>query len=233
MTEQNTDRICFVKPHCIGGYATICIMSNLNERLRQARREAGYESAADAAKAFGWKTSGYTHHENGTRGVKPDLARRYAKAFKKPVEWLLYGTQPKKDQAADKPIKVPLVGYVAAGSQTYFFSDMRDEAEPDMASAPAGSSEETVAVEIRGESLGPAFDRWLVFYDDVRRPVTSDLIGELCVVGLDDGRIMVKKIQRSKSRNGLFHLISNGNEAPILDVEIDWAAPVIALTPRR
>jgi SOS-response transcriptional repressor LexA len=232
MAEQNTDRICFVKPHCIGGYATICIM-DLHERLRRARIEAGYETAAKAAKAFGWKSPAYTHHENGTRGVSPDLAKEYARAFRKPVEWLLYGTQSKKPQTLDKPLKVPLVGYVAAGSQTHFFNDMRDEAEPDTASAPAGSSEETVAVEIRGESLGPAFDRWLVFYDDVRRPVTSDLIGELCVVGLDDGRIMVKKIQRSKSRNGLFHLISNGNEAPILDVEIDWAAPVIALTPRR
>lgn len=206
-------------------------MSSLNERLRQARKDAGYESAADAAKAFGWKTAGYTHHENGTRGVKPELARRYAKAFRKPVEWLLYGTNPKKAAPDEPPKTVPLVGYVAAGSRAHFFEDIRDSGEP--IRAPAGASEETVAVEVRGESLGPAFDRATVFYDDVHTPVTPDspLIGRLCVVGLDDGRIMVKILQRSKSRRGLFHLLSNGSEPPILDVELEWAARVIDIRP--
>ena len=36
--------------------------------------------------------------------------------------------------------------------------------------------ETTVAVEIRGERLGA---RWLVYYDQVERPVTPELIGKL------------------------------------------------------
>ena len=83
---------------------------------------------------------------------------------------------------------------------------------------------DTVAVEIRGDSLGAFFNRWLVFYDDVRRPVTPDLIGELCIVGLEDGRILIKQIQRSKTE-GLFNLISS-TEKPIADVAIEWAARV-------
>lgn len=122
---------------------------------------------------------------------------------------------------------VPLVGYVGAGAEAFFFAD---QGEIDRVPAPEGATESTVAVEIRGESLGSFFDRWIVYYDQVRRPVTPDLLGRLCIVGLEDGRILVKKLQRSKAR-GLFHLLSQ-TEGPILDVAVDWAAPVKLMAPR-
>jgi hypothetical protein len=50
----------------------------------------------------------------------------------------------------------------------------------------------------------------------LRRPAIADLI---CVVEIDDGRILIKKIQPSKAR-GLFHLVSR-REEPILNVRID------------
>lgn len=199
-----------------------------SKRLQQARREAGYETAADAAKAFGWTPSTYTSHENGTRGLRPEAARRYAKAFRKPEEWLLLGKGRNAASAPEPTKSVPLVGYVGAGAEAYFFGD---QGKVDEVTAPDGATGETVAVEIRGESLGALFDRWLAFYEDVHRPVTADQLGKLCVVGLKDGRILVKKIQRSRGRNGLFHLLSN-TEAPILDVEIEWAAKVINMVPR-
>lgn len=59
------------------------------ERLRAAREKAGYDSAADAARAFGWKEPAYRHHENGTRGFGPDAAKRYGRAFKVKPGWLL------------------------------------------------------------------------------------------------------------------------------------------------
>ena len=96
--------------------------------------------------------------------------------------------------------------------------------------APDGSTESTVAVEIRGDSLGPFFNEWLVYYDDVRAPVTPDLIGRLCVVGLADGRVLIKKIKSSQTP-GLYHLLSQ-TEEPILDVEVLWAARVRSMTPR-
>lgn len=198
------------------------------ERLQQARVQAGFDNATDAARAFGWNQSTYISHENGTRGLKPEVVERYAKAFRVPPEWILYA-KGKKGPLETRPIRtVPVVGYVGAGAQTYFFDDQGDL---DEVAAPDGASDRTVAVEVRGESLGALFDRWLVFYDDVHRPVTTDQIGRLCVVGLRDGRIMVKKVQKSRGRNGLFHLLSN-TEGPILDVEIDWAARVINMVPR-
>jgi hypothetical protein len=117
---------------------------------------------------------------------------------------------------------VRVVGYVGAGAEAHLYAVAQgdlDEVDP-----PPGLTEDTVAVEIRGDSLGAFFNRWLVFYDDVRRPVTPDLIGELCIVGLEDGRILIKQIQRSKTE-GLFNLISS-TEKPIADVAIEWAARV-------
>ena len=124
--------------------------------------------------------------------------------------------------------KVRVVGYVGAGAEAHFYAVAQgdlDEVDP-----PAGSTEDTVAVEIRGDSLGPFFNRWLVFYDDVRRPVTPDLIGELCIVGLQDGRILIKQVQRSRTE-GLFNLLSS-TEKPILDVAIEWAAKVNSIARR-
>lgn len=123
---------------------------------------------------------------------------------------------------------VRVIGYVGAGAAAHRYdleaSDL-DEVPP-----PLGSGDKTVAVEIRGDSLGANFDRWLAFYDDVRSPVTQDLIGRLCVVGLDDDRVLIKKILAGRLP-GTFDLISERGE-PIRAVRIKWAARVKNMTPR-
>lgn len=124
--------------------------------------------------------------------------------------------------------KVPIVGRVSAGSQMIFSGET---GEWERVPAPLGSTEKTVAVEIWGTSLGPLFDRWLVFYDRVERPVTKALIGKLCVVGLPEGEVLVKRIKASRTR-GLFHLESNTTDPPLLDREISWAARVKLIAPR-
>ncbi|MER9355518.1 XRE family transcriptional regulator [Mesorhizobium sp. M0514] len=131
---------------------------------------------------------------------------------------------------ADDPDRdsVPLVGYVGAGAAAHFYADTQGELE--RVPAPEGATQDTVAMEIRGESLGALFEHWLVYYDEIRSPVTTDMIGRLCVVGLIDDRVLVKKLQRAKSP-GLFHLLSN-TEAPILDAEVLWAAKVKSMVPR-
>lgn len=92
--------------------------------------------------------------------------------------------------------------------------------------APKDTTKETVALEVRGESLGPAFNRWIVYYDDAGEGVSPQHIGRLCVVGLPDDRILVKIIKRSRQR-GLYDLESNNPmEKDIEGVEIAWAALV-------
>lgn len=126
--------------------------------------------------------------------------------------------------------KVKVKGYVGAGSRAHYYALADEEFEE--VTAPKTATDRTVAVEIRGKSLGPLFNTWLVFYDDVRSPVTDDLVGHLCVVGLSDDRILVKQIARNKQ--GGFDLISNiADEPAIRDAQIEWAAKVKTMEPRN
>lgn len=66
-------------------------MSDSAERLQSARRKAGYSDATAAARAFGWNINTYRSHENSARGLRRDVAERYAKAFRVSAAWLLTG----------------------------------------------------------------------------------------------------------------------------------------------
>ncbi len=202
------------------------------ERLRIAR-ERRFKSARLAAKAMGIPVSTYGAHERaetpGGRDYGPDEAKRYGRRFRVSPEWLLTGRDYPADDSEEPPTpKAPVVGYVGAGAEAHLYEVAQgdlDEVIP-----PRGSTEDTVAVEIRGDSLGSFLNRWLVFYDDVRQAVTPDLIGELCVVGLEDGRVLVKQVQRGRAE-GLFNLLSTA-EKPIVDVAIKWAARVNSISRR-
>lgn len=132
------------------------------------------------------------------------------------------------DLAPSRPPTVPLVGYVGAGAAMILYAD--SQGPFDEVPAPEDANELTVAVEIRGESLGSIFDRWLVYYDRVEEPPTGDLIGKLCVVGLEDGRILVKQLKKGQ----LYKKWTLGSnvEPPIYDVVVVWAARVKQMSPR-
>lgn len=128
---------------------------------------------------------------------------------------------------APGPAQCRVVGYVGAGDAAHFYSI--NQGDIDEVPTPDGASTDTVAVRIVGPSLGPFFDQALAFYDNVQRPVTADLVGRLCIVGLEDGRVLIKKLRRGKG--DLFTLISQ-TEDPIRDVAVEWAARVIDVRPR-
>jgi hypothetical protein len=205
------------------------------QRLRIAR-ERLFKSARIAATAMHIPVSTYGAHERaeapGGRDYGPDDAKKYARRFRVTPEWLLTGKgdQPEIDEGVGipPPPKVRVVGYVGAGAEAHFYDvapgDL-DEVEPS-----AGTTDMTVCVEIRGDSLGAFFNRWFVFYDNVRQEVTPDLVGELCVVGLPDERVLIKQVQRSRTE-GLFNLLSS-TQPPIRDVAITWAAKVNSMSRR-
>jgi hypothetical protein len=205
------------------------------QRLRIARARR-FKSARLAAKALGIAVATYGAHERaeaeGGRDYGPNEAKRYGRAFRVTPEWLLTGRGP--GPGADEPEEpivlnpptVPIVGYVGAGAATHPYDVPEDKL--DEVPRPEGATDTTVAVEVRGDSLGSYFNRWLVFYDKVHRPMTHDLVGELCVVGLTDGRVLIKQIQRGRSE-GLFNLVSPSDK-PITDAVIEWAAKVNSMS---
>lgn len=162
-------------------------------------------------------TTLYSYVQGKSASLKGSTQDRIASAYGITVD----------DIFSDGPRTVAVVGYVGAGAEAHFYSEA--DAPLDYVEAPEWATDSTRAAEIRGESLGPLFERWLIFYDDVRSPVTADLHGRLCILGLLNGKVLVKKIR--PAGNGLFHLLSNAEE-PMWDQEVAWAARVKEMRPR-
>src|SRR5262249_51055746 len=202
------------------------------ERLRIAR-ERVFKTSRQAAQAIGIPVPSYWQSEPGElpggRGCDADNAQRLARRFGVTPEWLLTGRG--EGIGESEPIvppdtaKVPVVGHVGAGARAHFHAAAQGEVD-----LPPGGTASTVALEIRGESLGKGFNRWLLYYDSVRRPATRDLIGRLCVVGLGDGRVLIKQLHGGRSR-GRFSLRSP-NQATINDIAVEWAAGVTWMSRR-
>lgn len=85
-----------------------------SQRLRKARIERGYETAADAARAHGWNLVTYASHENGSRGITRTAALKYAKAFHVPAARLL-GLSTSGGPATVSTKGVPVLGTAAWG----------------------------------------------------------------------------------------------------------------------
>jgi DNA-binding XRE family transcriptional regulator len=189
--------------------------------LAHARRRAGHASASAAARSLGIPVPTYSAHENGSRAPERETARKYAQRFKVTLDWLLNG-----DPSDGSSPTVPIVGYVGEGGVAHFFYGTVPLGR---VSAPEGANNRTVAIEVRGDSLGLFFNNWVVYYDDTRSDVPPDLIGQLCVVGLPDARVLVKKITRSHIE-GMFNLFGQFGE-PIYDARVVWAARVVHMAP--
>lgn len=123
---------------------------------------------------------------------------------------------------------ISVMGYAAAGSDQVTFSEAQGPF--DEVDAPSWATERTVAVQIRGTSLGKPFNNWLAFYDDRRDPPDESCFGELCICGLIDGRVMIKTLQKGSAK-GRYHLESL-TEPTLSDQRVAWAAIVKELRRR-
>lgn len=99
----------------------------IGDRLREARKRAGFASATEAARSLGIKYQTYAAHENGNRAVVR-AAAQYARRYNVSLDWLLRGKgEPGNIAAANensenlpeikKPIdQISVIGKVAANS---------------------------------------------------------------------------------------------------------------------
>lgn len=161
--------------------------------------------------------------ENGKKSITRPMSKRLALGLGITVEQLF--SQNPQTGKREGP-QVPLAGYVAAaGDEAHFFADS-DTLE--YVDAPRDLTPQTIAVQIRGDSLGRWYNGWLAYYDDVRDPPGEDLYNELCIVGLADGRVVLKIL---KFYRGGFILESQHGES-ITDADVTWAAKVKGLARR-
>lgn len=87
------------------------------DRLKSLRQKR-FETAKDAADAFGWNEVTYRSHESGGRGIPLPAARKYAVAFGSTPAFILgIGASGGANSSAVNPVTlVPLVAKASAGA---------------------------------------------------------------------------------------------------------------------
>jgi transcriptional regulator with XRE-family HTH domain len=183
--------------------------------LAKLRLRAGLSQAA-LAKRVHTSQPQICRLENDDRELTGEWAKRLAPHLDATPEEIVFD---------DRTVRI--VGYVAAGAKAHYGNE--NDEFLGLAAFPRGGNDRTVAVLVRGDSLGPIFDGWLCYYDTRREPVTDDLLGEMCVIGLNSGQIVVKKLLKGRIM-GHYDLLS-GSGSLLTDQLVTWAAPVTAMLP--
>jgi hypothetical protein len=200
-------------------------LTTRGERLRTARRRK-FRSARAAAIAFGIPVSTYGAHERaqalGGRDYGPNEARRYGELLGVTTEWLLTGYQP---PPRPRLRTIHIHGFVGPGGEVHIV----DPAGEWLATAqvPELVTRKTVGLRILDDSLGAAFVNWVLLYEDLRWRVWPALMGEVCAVGLLDGRILVGRLAPGAAPER-YDLVTRAAE-PVRDLEPRWAVPVKAV----
>lgn len=190
------------------------------ERLRAARKAAGYNRPIDAITAFGFRRGTYFSHENGQRGIPRDAIVAYAAAYRVEQMWLLSGTGPMR--ITSRRIRIEgQVGDLGIIEKNRQQSEALNEIDP----PPSWNADDFVAFRVTGDSNYPA---WRI--NDVivvsRLYVSPDIcLGKRCVVTLPDGTRMVRELYPG-TRSGRYLLITHA-APPIIDAEVIDASPVL------
>lgn len=196
----------------------------LGRRIRELRESLGQTQSA-FGEMLGVDQSTVARWENGHVPKEPHVARLAALAGRHPAEFV-YGAP-----AEGSRHMAPVVGYVGAGQRVFPVDDHALGAGMDEVEAPAEvGPRPVVGVRVRGDSMHPMKDGWLLFYSREQDGVYEDCIGKLCVVQVaDEGPLLVKELRRGYAA-GTWTLLS-WNAAPIEDVRLAWAAPVLSIRP--
>ncbi len=212
------------------------LMNERETRLAQARREAGFTSASEAAERFGWKASTYLGHENGSRGITAAKAETYARAFKVPAAWILYGDRvssekalsEQRSKAPDATALVPIYDiHASAGDGAYPISEdqVGSLAFPKnyLSHLTRANPADLAIISVKGDSMLPTLaDDDVVMLDTSKRDLSYD---GLFVIRDNGDALLVKRIGRA-SQPGCVTIISDNRglyasvEKALTDIEV-------------
>lgn len=198
-------------------------MATKAERLKKARKDAGYESAQDAADAFGWNPPAYRHHENGTRGFGADAAKRYGRAFKVRAGWLLGLDHVEKDPApliADED-QLVVNGSVEAGAwrASEHWDDERSFVIEGMPSPVPGAKR--FGLVVTGNSMDEFYKDGEILdcvsiYDKGVRPQTGD---HVIVERIRPDGLRELTVKEYREENGSYVLVPRSSDPRFLPIE--------------
>lgn len=126
------------------------------------------------------------------------------------------------------PHGVPLKGRVGAGQAVYAY-DSEDDTHT--VPVPASADPNTVAVEVSGDSMFPAYEEGtLLYYSRLLPP--AQMVNRRAIVQLGDGRIFVKIVRPGSTPHTWTLQSVNSQYADMEDEVVEWAAPIDWTKPR-
>ena len=186
-------------------------------RIREILDERGI-GVGEFADEVGFNQGQVSRWLNGTRRTNTDFLEAAAAYLRLPVGALF------------RRPRVPLVGYIGAGSEAHFFDSYTQGDGLDEIEIPIDVPNTAVAVTVRGTSMFPAYmDGDVIVYSDQRRDIDTFLRRRV-ICRLEDGRTMIKVVTPG-AQHGLYTLISF-NAEPIEDVALEWVAVMDCVIPR-
>ncbi|MCK0531474.1 S24 family peptidase [Sphingobium agri] len=190
-------------------------LQRVRDALRKAMARKGMKNKPLAQKAGLGDTSVRDLLDNEDRDIKLGTLHRIAGALEVDIRDLVGGAN-----------TVPLRGSVGAGGSVIY-----EEVDDRTAPLPPGLGSNVEALEVQGTSMLPRYSSGDIVYiaTDIRG-VSEEDIGDYCAVRLSTGETYVKLLAHG-SRPGFFTLRSL-NAEDIVDVELEWATPIIFVMPR-
>jgi len=153
---------------------------------------------------------------------EPETMVKVAKATGTTPGWLQFGDA---DQSGAR-----VVGIIGAGAQITPFTDL-ESAEAELVPKPVGYEQSDVeAYEIRGDSMYPLQEGWLVFVIRNRTVDARMILRRLCVVGLSSDEALLKEVHAGTTKGR--YTLHSWNAPARENVALKWANPVIDIRPR-
>lgn len=105
-----------------------------------------------------------------------------------------------KDLWSGEGGQVPVVGYVGAGETVHYYDDHPQGSGLDEVDAPPGLRN-GVALKVKGDSMAPRyFSGEIIFFSRSRGLDPLNCIGKDCVVHLQDGRYLLKRVEKGTEK---------------------------------
>lgn len=189
------------------------------EQLKALRERAGL-TQDELAKLAGTSQPQVNRLETAERELTVPWAKRFAPHLGVTPAEIIF-------PEGRKPFTLNIVGRVGASTDGRVVHES-DQGPFGEIQAPIGARGTEAVVEVDGHSMGIyAPDGSLILYEKREDPPQDNMLGEICVVGLPDGRVLVKRLLRG-SRRGLFDLESIVGDT-IRDQVVSWAAVVLVV----
>lgn len=94
---------------------------------------------------------------------------------------------------------------------------------------PSGGELETLAIELVGDSLlrTTTGKGGIIYFENRREAPAPDMIDHPCVVGLADGRVMIRVLQIGRSEG--FYDLESYDDRTIRDAQVSWVSPLTTI----